>query len=384
VATTTPEKFQLLRKQVGSEVIQRDDEIDIALWSLLAQVGVFLLGSPGVAKSLLLERVRIYIDGMRLFRKLLTASTTTPELFGPYDVSGLKDGHMRLITRGKLPEANVALIDETFKATSSLLNSLLMAMNERLFEDDGVERTMPLSSMWGASNELPDDPFLLAFFDRFLFRREVTPLQDWADKRALLDLDIDPNPAPILTWAEVETAQAEVKRVVVADDTKEALIEVLRGLADLGITPTDRRSRECLKVVRAAAWMEGEKVAGVQHLEPLIHVLWEKPTQFGAVQKVVMRIASPGTQDALDLSDVVAEHVEELDKVIARPADNDRTTQLMEVFAKFKLDMDTAKALQPRTAGRGARIVDEQIAKLRVHGARVFEAQGIKSMQPFD
>eukprot|EP00798_Chlamydomonas_sp_ICE-L_P023710 gene23710-9251_t len=95
------------------------------------------------------------------------------ELFGPLSMRALEDDKYIRQTRGYLPEAEVAFIDEIFKANSAILNTLLTLVNERLF-DNGSERVkVPLLSVVGASNELPESEELDALYDRFLVRREV-------------------------------------------------------------------------------------------------------------------------------------------------------------------------------------------------------------------
>ena len=50
---------------------------------------------------------------------------------------------------GYLPTAEVAFIDEIFKANSAILNALLTLLNERLF-DNGYQRiTVPLLCLVG-------------------------------------------------------------------------------------------------------------------------------------------------------------------------------------------------------------------------------------------
>ena len=63
--------------------------------------------------------------GGKKFSILLTKFSTPEELFGPISVAGLKEDRYRRITTGKLPEADACYIDEIWKASSAVLNTLL-------------------------------------------------------------------------------------------------------------------------------------------------------------------------------------------------------------------------------------------------------------------
>lgn len=96
------------------------------------------------------------------------------ELFGPLSMRALEEDKYVRQTRGYLPEANVAFVDEIFKANSAILNTLLTVLNERQF-DNGTQRVkVPLVTLVGASNELPESEELDALYDRFLVRRRVS------------------------------------------------------------------------------------------------------------------------------------------------------------------------------------------------------------------
>src|SRR5437667_10497817 len=109
----------------------------------------------------------------RRFTALLTKFTSPEELFGAISVQGLKEDKYRRVTTGKLPEAELAFLDEVYKASSAILNTLLRILNERVFENgDGTFVRVPLKLCVGASNEWPHSQEggkeLAALFDRFV------------------------------------------------------------------------------------------------------------------------------------------------------------------------------------------------------------------------
>ena len=138
------EKFATTRKELSAALIERDDEIDLVLTALIAQEHPLLVGPPGTGKSLLLDSLMGWMGGKR-FTILLTKFSTPEELFGPISVAGLKDDKYRRITAGRLPEADGAFIDEIWKASSAILNTLLRLLNERNYDaGDGTLVKVPL------------------------------------------------------------------------------------------------------------------------------------------------------------------------------------------------------------------------------------------------
>src|SRR5579883_35423 len=148
-------KLAAARAALAAALIERDDEVDLVLTALLAREHVLLVGPPGCGKSLLLDAVMRWVGGTT-FTCLLTRFTTPEELFGPVSVAGLKEDKYRRITTGKLPEADGCFLDELFKGSSAILNTLLRLLNERVFDPgDGTPVACPLKLCVAASNEWP-------------------------------------------------------------------------------------------------------------------------------------------------------------------------------------------------------------------------------------
>lgn len=73
-------------------------------------------------------------------------------------------------TKSYLPTATVALLDEIFKSSSIILNSVLDILNERVFKNNGKVKKTPILTVIGTSNDEAIAHDLLALFDRFAFR----------------------------------------------------------------------------------------------------------------------------------------------------------------------------------------------------------------------
>ncbi len=291
-------KFATTRKELADSLIERDSEIDLTMTALIAKQHALLVGPPGVGKSLLLDSLMNWMHG-RKFSILFTKFTVPEEVFGPISIVGLKADKYRRITTGRLPEADAAFGDEIWKASSAIANTLLKALNERVYDNGEGPRPIPLRIFVAASNEYPHaqegGKELGALFDRFLFRKNVRPIMTAAGRQRLLwGTDHTPKLSTSITPGELDQASADASRLPWSDEAKEALEQIIRELAKDGILPGDRRQYQSVGAAKAAAYLAGADKVEPDHLEVLAHVLWDDPTeQPEKAAQIVARVANP-------------------------------------------------------------------------------------------
>jgi MoxR-like ATPase len=292
------DKFAAARRDLSAALIERDAEIDVTLTALVCREHVLLVGPPGCAKSLLLDAVMRWLGG-RTFGCLLTRFTTPEELFGPVSVAGLKADEYRRITAGKLPEADGCFLDEVFKGSSAILNTLLRILNERTFDNGRAVVPVPLRLCVAASNEWPaqqeNGKELAALFDRFLLRKAVRPILSQTGRQKLLwRRDHAPKLTTSITAAELDHAHSEALTLPWTTEAKEAFETILRELAKEGIQPGDRRQFKSVAACQAFAYLAGSVQVEPEHLEVLAHTLWDDPAeQPEKAARVVAKVANP-------------------------------------------------------------------------------------------
>ncbi len=265
-------------------LIERDAQARCLILAVLCGEHVLFVGPPGTAKSELARRLHRVVGG-RYFERLLTRFTVPEELFGPLSLAALDEGRYERDIDGYLPTASIAFLDEIFKANSAILNALLTLLNEREF-DQGVHRIRaPLVSVVAASNEVPDEEALRAFFDRFLFRCAVTPVTDAAFGSLLDRIDAPLAVGPRLSMAELEAAQQAGTTVRVGDAVRTALVELRAFLRQRSIEVSDRRWVRIVRALRIAAACNGRAEVALEDLYLLQFLVSERAEQAQGVQE---------------------------------------------------------------------------------------------------
>jgi MoxR-like ATPase len=355
------DKLRVIRGELTSRLIERDLEVDLALACLLAGENLLLVGPPGCAKSLLLDAVLAACPGKK-FSYLLTKTTTPEELFGPLDLPGLKECRYRRITTNRLPDVDYCFLDEIFKSSSAVLNTLLRILNERVFDNDGTFVKVPLRMCVTASNEWPNPESakeLSALFDRFLVRKSVQKIVSPAGvDRLLFEENLTPEVGEPLTAEELRRAVVETFHTPISDAAKEAYREILRLLASEGIRPGDRRIRKSLGVVKAAAYMAGDDEVAPEHLEILTHVLWDDPVEHPQkCTQIVGKISNPAGLK-------INEHILQAEEIVANtdPKDLGRASESLARLGKIAKELEVIKGDK---AANGLKRVKQHILNLR-------------------
>lgn len=307
------DRLQDLRTAMKGALVERDAEIDGVLLAALSRTHVLLLGPPGTAKSLL---VSIFSKGIGIsdddfFARLITPFTMPEDMFGPIDIPALEQGVYERKTQGYLPTAKVALADEVFKGSDSINNSLLTAMQERVFDNGTRRDPMPLEVLVGCSNEYPQSEQLNAMYDRFLLRYWTSYIKSDENFKAMLSVGEEPHidQSVCLGQADFEALQEYTSNVIIPEAILDAIVSIRNRLSlEHGIVLSDRRWRSCLKILRANAVLNGGYTeVQARHLMVLADSMWERAEQRPAIYTVIAEHAAPYLVKAARILDGVTD-----------------------------------------------------------------------------
>ena len=289
-------------------MIGRSREIELLKLAYVSGEHILFVGPPGTGKSLLVEEFA-KSGGFTYFRYLLTKFTSPDELFGPVSLQGLKAGTFERVLTGRAADVEVLFLDEIFKASSAILNTLLTLMQERVFFNPSPVKT-PLKMVVGASNEVPDgeeSDTLQALWDRFLIRHLVEPIPEdlWED---LLDMKA---PQVQINRQELEQAGKAAQEVLLTKPVKDLLIELrARIRQELGVIISDRRFVKSVKIIKAQAAIEGRGETDLQDATILPHVWVQDLNDLARVKDFIMSTIDPDAAEVERLRDSAREIVE--------------------------------------------------------------------------
>ena len=357
-------KMNAVIAEVSGTLAERGELVHTIALALLTRKNLFVLGEPGQAKSQAIDTFRSHILGAKQFDILMSKGIDQEQLFGRLDLasiipgnvsnSRLKDdpkyeamrvqlkqlmdtaatdqeymelaslqsnmlryrnamalynqGNPEILTEGKIPDSHICFLDELFKANDGVLNSLLKALNERKYTNEGVTMTIPVVSFFSASNEIPnfnnpEEKCLRALYDRFDFKVCTSNVEDPENRKKILVAKrngmVDAMTATI-TLQELEQMQEEVKSVLVPSGIDVLADNILCELRRKEITVSDRTFFNYAPVVQAQAWLEGRNKVKPTDLKALVNYLWNKPEERATISEVIDKIATNPLGDKLD------------------------------------------------------------------------------------
>lgn len=300
--------------EIEESFVDRREAVGLLGIGALCHEHVLVIGPPGTAKTRLLERFCRMLES-KPFTYLLTRFTEPAELFGPIDVESFQvRKRYEINTDGMLPRARFAFLDEVFQGSSAILNTLLTLINERTFNDGRPDSdgSTPLITLVGSSNDIPSDPVLAAFSDRFLLRCQLNyvaaeQIEDvlllgWKDEQERIrGLNGGSAVGAARTQVTISPAQLNTLQQKVAEIDLSPIygryLDILRTIRTEGITFSDRRAVKAQKVFAASALLEARGAADIADLRWLTH-LWTDPRDEKSLHRIVadhgVPVAEPG------------------------------------------------------------------------------------------
>jgi MoxR-like ATPase len=288
-------RFQEAARVLNTAFLDKQEIIRLLLVSVIAGEHMLLVGPPGTAKSALVRMFTKLIDAS-YFEYLLTRFTEPNELFGPVDIKQFREGTYTRRTEKMLPESEIVFLDEIFKSNSAILNSLLTILNERRFANGAEVRKVPLMSLFGASNEVPNDENLSAIFDRFLIRALSDNLDSY-HFHALVQKGLanevvnitgrSPVAQPIFRAADLHRIHSHFdKWLNFSEDFLAKYKGLIFQIRSEGITVSDRRVVKLLKLFAASALFDGRTQANDGDFFVLKHI-WNNLDQVELLEEIV-------------------------------------------------------------------------------------------------
>jgi MoxR-like ATPase len=307
------QKVRDVGRALDERYLDKSELVRMLLVTLVAGEHMLIVGPPGTAKSALVRQLARLIDA-RYFEYLLTRFSEPNEIFGPIDIKAFREGTYVRRVEAMLPDADIVFLDEIFKSNSAILNSLLSILNERRFFTGSASLQVPLTSLYGATNEIPNDDALGAVFDRFLVRTlsdnldsfhfhalierglrgEVEALAE--DGGAGGDATVQGGqggpaggggPRPLVSLAEIRLLKGRLARHL---QFPEDFLARYKGLVfqirSEGVTLSDRRVVKLLKLFAASALIDGRPTVDDGDFFVLRHV-WNSVDQIPIVEDIV-------------------------------------------------------------------------------------------------
>ena len=313
-------------ERLNEGIHEREETIAVSFLAALSDQNVFLFGPPGTAKSLIARRLSHAFETNSYFEYLMHRFSTPEEVFGPVSITELKKDNFLRKTEGFLPQSDFAFLDEIWKSSPSILNTLLTIINEKLFRNGTDVEQAPLKALIAASNETPPPKEgLEALYDRFLVRLNVPPIEGTENFERLLNTqptraELEHSNGLAIKQAEWEKWRKEIHGVKLSEETLNVIRDIRLSFEEKGeeldVYVSDRRWQKAAILLKAAAFFCGRKETNLVDTLLLRHCLWTTKENCPEVQEIVEdAVRNCGFETGISLRKIDVEK-DELEKEI--------------------------------------------------------------------
>ena len=345
------DRIKALRDALATGLYEKDEALRLALLTAIAGESIFFLGAPGCAKSMIARRVVQAFkaagdNAVKYFETLLNQYTTPEEVFGNISLKALngelegqngKEEYRRL-TENMLPEADIAFLDEIWKASPAILNTLLTIINERKFHNGSKVQNVPLKALFAASNELPaKDRGLEALYDRFILRLCVGYIEsednffDMIDGESSSEFALDDETKKLqITNEELAEWKTQIDTVTLSEEAKAVISAIRKELTarneklseenkdskdsewqrelwEVG----DRRWKKIAHILKASAFLNDRTEVDLMDCQLIEYCIWSTEKQQTQSRDIVEKCIKQNGLDCDTAIDEINEQIEE-------------------------------------------------------------------------
>ena len=312
------ERITKIIENLNEGIHEREETIAVSFLAALSNQNVFLFGPPGTAKSLIARRLSHAFETNSYFEYLMHRFSTPEEVFGPVSITELKKDNFFRKTEGFLPQADFAFLDEIWKSSPAILNTLLAIINEKLFRNGTEVEPAPLKALITASNETPPPgQGLEALYDRFLVRLNVLPMEVKDSFEALLHSQ--PTRAKVklpdgltIKHEEWEKWCNGIYSIKLSEETLNIIHDIRLSFEEKGeelnVYVSDRRWQKAAILLKAAAFFCDREETNLVDTLLLRHCLWTTKDNYTEVVKIVEEaVRNGGFETGFDLHGIDSE-----------------------------------------------------------------------------
>lgn len=334
--------------QLSSSFVDRDHAFRALMLAALTGNNVLFIGTPGTAKTAMVECFVKHWQGAKLFTELCGSFTVLDQLVGPTDIKAFQTGTWQRVTTGMLPDAHVAFLDEVMKSNDGTINSLLRILNERQFAGKALPlRMLAAATNWPEVEQRTEN--VEALYDRFVIRLEIKDIDfdDHTKFAAMLATPESSVYSPAMQWSlsDIDKAAAAVRAVTIDATVQVKLSEIRARLHKEGVDISSRRAKRMQNVLRAQAWLDGEDTVTLEQFDVLAFGFWSDRQHIPTINSIL---------DSIDQK-VVSECVKVLDAV------NNRVSALMKASAAERARGAGAAIKELRASGEKVKaLVDKE------------------------
>ena len=331
-------RIEKLLSFIGKDLIEKDEAVRLAFLASIAGESIFFLGSPGTAKSLVSRRLKLAFKGeneksVSYFEYLMNQFSTPDEIFGPVSLKALEENKYERITQGFLPEANVAFLDEIWKASPAIQNTLLTILNEKKFHNGNKVNEVPLKALVSASNELPQkNQGLEALWDRFLIRAIVNPIQKNEDFEKFIygekvKAELEPTDSMkknLILTSELEDWTEKIEKIEIPDEVRTVIREIRNELShknekkqeDEKFYVSDRRWKKIINILKTSAFLNGRNSVDLMDCQLIEYCIWNTENQIEEAKQIVKDCVEQNGLEVDTAVDDICDEIKDFDNYI--------------------------------------------------------------------